>query len=413
MNSPSKSYAAAYPVLLLTSCSIAFASYFGSYMRIPVVPLFAGSLGASTAQVGAINAAFLLMCGALSFPLGLLSDRWGKKPLVVTGLLISGGTSILLWFSQTPLQLIGIYLLFGMGLAAIGPTLMSYVADISPATHLGRSYGWYTTAIYSGMSLGPAVGGFLAQWWGFRALFLIAGAFTLVLVGLTAILLPEIRRAPADGTPRVKRGSATHGIWQNRPLLGCWLVTLGGCFAQGMFLTFAPLHAAESGLSLAQIGLLFTAQAVVNALSRLPFGRLSDDRLSGRGALAALGFILYAASLAGFGLTRGFTGLLIASLASGVSMGLAFTPLGALIAETVPPESRGLAMGGYNTCIYLGMMLSSGLMGGVLEWTGFGLGFTLTALVAVAAAGVFYWMIKDFAGNPARANDHFPVDTKR
>ena len=40
---------------------------------------------------------------------------------------------------------------------------MSYVAGISPPTHLGRSYGWYTTALYVGMSLGPAAGGFVAH----------------------------------------------------------------------------------------------------------------------------------------------------------------------------------------------------------------------------------------------------------
>lgn len=386
---------ASYEKLLLICCSLAFASYFASYMRIPVVPLFARELGATTQEVGFINSAFLLMSGALALPLGVLSDRLGRKPLVLAGLAISGASSLLLYVGQTPLQLVWIYLFFGTGLAAIGPTLMSYTADISPATHLGRSYGWYTTAIYSGMSLGPAVGGFLAQGLGFRPLFLVAGLFVFMLVGLAACFLPttEAARNPsAQSNP--SPGFA--GLLRNRPLLGCWLATLGGCFGLGMFVTFGPLFAHHRGLTVSDVGLIFAVQAVVNALSRLPFGRLTDRVARRRGALAALGFGVLGVSLGAFALAGGRLSFLLLAMALGVSMGLAFTPLGALISETVSPESRGLAMGGYNTCIYLGMMLSSAFMGEVIHQVGFPSTFLLSGVLTVAVAGGFYGLIRDF-----------------
>jgi MFS family permease len=366
-------------------------------MRIPVVPLFATSLGASAWEVGLINAAFLLMSGALSFPLGILSDRWGRKLLIVSGLAISAATSFLLCVGSTPGQLIAIYVLFGTGLAAIGPTLMSYVADISPATHLGRSYGWYTTAIYSGMSLGPALGGFVAQWLGFRPLFLIAGLFVFLIMGAAVIFLPGQvphlhQRSANPQPPRI-----TGDLLRNRALLACWLLTLGSCFGQGMFVTFSPLLTHDQGLSMGQIGLVFTAQAVFNALSRLPCGRLSD-RVKSRGKLAALGFILFSLSLAVFGFCRNLSQFLLAAVALGVTMGLSFTPLGALIAEVAPPEGRGLAMGGYNTSIYLGMMLSSACMGGVIGWAGYELSFLLTGVLVLLVTGIFYLMIKDSPG---------------
>ncbi len=392
-----KTAAPSYPALLAICCGIAFASYLGSYMRIPVVPIFAHSLGASTWEVGIINAAFLLMSGALSIPVGMLSDRWGRKLLIVAGLVISMGTSFLLYGSSTPRQLIWIYLLFGTGLAAIGPTLMSYVADFSPATHLGRSYGWYTTAIYTGMSLGPALGGFIAQWLGFGPLFLIAGFFILVLIVLTAMFLPghapHLSRRPAS--PKMR--GITRDLLKNRALLGCWLLTLGSCFGQGVFVTFSPLLAHDQHLSMGQIGLIFTAQAVSNAVSRLPFGRLSD-RVRSRGKLAALGFILFSLSLGIFGFCRTLPQFLLAAVALGVTMGLSFTPLGALIAEVAPPEARGLAMGGYNTSIYLGMMLSSAFMGGVIGWAGYALSFMLTGVLVLLVTGYFYLLIRDFAG---------------
>ncbi len=81
----------------------------------------------------------------------------------------------------------------------------------------------------------------------------------------------------------------------------------------------------------------------------------------------------------------------------GVSMSLAFTSVGALLAETVSPESRGLAMGGYNTCIYFGMMLSSAVMGSVIQMIGFAGGFFICAGIILALIPIFAIAIKDFA----------------
>lgn len=392
-----KSAPLSYSALLAICCAIAFASYLGSYMRIPVVPLFAHSLGASTLEVGIINAAFLLMSGLLSLPVGILSDRWGRKLLIIAGLAISMATSFLLFASTTPRQLMVIYLLFGTGLAAIGPTLMSYVADLSPSTHLGRSYGWYTTAIYSGMSLGPALGGFVAQWLGFRPLFLIAGFFVLFLIVITTRFLPGHAPHLSQRPSSPPTAGITRDLFKNRALVGCWLLTLGSCFGQGMFVTFSPLLAQDHGLSIGQIGLIFAAQAVSNAISRLPFGRLTD-RVRSRGRLAALGFVLFSLSLGVFGFCRTLPQFLLAALALGVTMGLSFTPLGALIAEVAPPEARGLAMGGYNTSIYLGMMLSSAFMGGAIGWAGYELSFLITGVLVFLVTGWFYLLIKDFSG---------------
>lgn len=147
--------------LLLTACCISFVYFFGSYMRIPIVPLFATSLGADTVQVGMINAAFMLMAGGLSIPSGLLSDRMGRRIPLLGGLFLLAGSSFLLHWCTGPLQMAAIYLLFGVGLSAFSPTLMSYVADVTPPEVLGQAYGWYTMALYGGMPLGPAAGGFL------------------------------------------------------------------------------------------------------------------------------------------------------------------------------------------------------------------------------------------------------------
>jgi MFS family permease len=367
-------------------------------MRIPVVPLFAQDLGAGAVTVGLINSAFLLTTGVCAFPLGLLADRWGRKLLINAGLLISLATSLLLAVSFTPWHLMLIYLFFGLGLAAIGPTLMAYVADFSPPTHLGRSYGAYTLAIYSGMSLGPALGGWLAQWLGFRPLFVAAAVLAGLVAWLAWAFLPGSGATLSHSQAPRATPSSWHHLLHNRALLGCWLITFGGCFGLGMFVTFAPLYLQDQGLAMGHIGLVFGLQAAVNALSRLPFGRLSD-RARRRWLVAILGFLALGLSLAGFGLAQTFPQFLLAASAIGLAMGLGFTPVGALIAEVVPHSDRGLAMGGYNTCIYLGMMFSSALMGAVISRLGFLGSYALAGLVVALATGGFFLLIRDLADN--------------
>jgi MFS transporter, DHA1 family, multidrug resistance protein len=387
--------APAFGVLLSLCCSVACACYLGSYMRIPVVPLYARSLGANTFQVGMINSSFLLMAALLSLPLGILSDRLGRKLLILAGLVLSACSSFLLVLSTSAIQMMGIYLLFGISLAMFAPTMMSYVADVTPPTHLGRAYGWYTMAIYGGMSMGPAAGGMMAEWLGFGPVFVLSGILVLLVFGIVFFFLPRARHVVIHQPQKRDTAAALKDLSRNPRLLGCWLVTLGGCFALGMFVTFVPLHASEQGMNAGEIGFIFAAQAVSNALSRIPFGRLSD-RVAKRSTLVVTGLFGLSAAVAGFGIASGMLGFVLCAIGLGISMGIAFTSVGALISEVVAADSRGLAMGGYNSSIYLGMMLSSLLMGALAGHMGFAICFYLVGLANAATTCAFQFIMRKF-----------------
>ncbi|MBE0618617.1 MAG: MFS transporter, partial [Proteobacteria bacterium] len=134
-----------YGRLLATCCAVAFAGYFGSYMRMPVVPLFARSLGFGPAEIGAFTSVFFFVAGLLSLPVGGLSDRLGRRPVAVGGLVVLTVASAVLYVSSGFAGLVASHVLLGIGIAAFGPTMMSLAVDCSPATHLGRTFGWYTT----------------------------------------------------------------------------------------------------------------------------------------------------------------------------------------------------------------------------------------------------------------------------
>jgi len=373
---------------LLICCGIGLVCFFGAYMRIPVLPLFATSLGAGTAQVGMINAAFMLSAGLLAIPSGLLSDRLGRRPMLLGGLLLMSVSSLLIPLSTSPLVMAAIYLLFGVGLAAFTPTMMSVIADVAPRSHLGRAYSWYTTAVYVGMTFGPAVGGLLGRAWGLGQVFVFSGSLIFLAFLISHIFLPKKTPHSHTESRKISLRRSLSILLHNRRLLASLLGTIGGCFGFGMFITFLPLHAKAQGLNAGHVGIVFAAQALANALLRIPFGRLSD-RLD-RGWMSVAGLIVFGSALAITGMFHSVVLLSACAALLGLGMGIGFTALGALVAEVVSQEQRGLAMGLYNSCIYLGMMLSSASMGGIIRGIGFKNGFILAGAISLALTLLFF-----------------------
>ncbi|MDD2898826.1 MAG: MFS transporter [Desulfuromonadaceae bacterium] len=376
------------PFLLL--CLIGFAAFFSSYLRIPVMPLLAATLGAGPAQVGLINGAFMLTTGLLSIPAGLLADRIGRKKPIVAGVTAAAVSSLLVSQCNHPGQMAAAYVLFGAGLAVFAPGMLSLVADVMPSNRLGQAYGWYTTAIYVAMTLGPASGGYFARIMGLRQVFVVSGLLLVAVVMLALLVLP--RESPRHNTDFHAIAAGSFELLRNRNLLACLLATVGSCIGFGVFLTFIPLYASLQGYNAAQVGLVFTAQAIINVVGRVPIGMLADHL--DRRWLVAAGLVVIAVSLATMGQVFQLAHLMACAAVMGVGMALTFTAIGALIAELVPVVQRGLAMGMYNSSIYLGMMSGSAIMGLSLEQIGYPSAFAAAGCVALITFVLFILMMK-------------------
>jgi MFS family permease len=353
----------------------------------PVVPKLAIDLGISPAGIGRINAAFFLTAGLSALPLGRLSDLAGKKQVAMGGLLSLLAGGVVLAFSATFWHLVVGYVLLGFGMAAFGSAMMSLVSDLASAAKLGRAYGWYTLTLYLGMSLGPALGGRLAEGMDLSRVLLLSAVLTALVIGAAQVFLPATRPIGQSRSHHRTFSSAMGALYRNRPLLGCWLATLGACFSLGMFLTFYPLYAYAEGLSTAQVGVTFLFHGIGNGLVRLPSGYLSD-RVGDRRLLVLPGLAGCSVAMAVLGqaTTTGMAHLGAAIL--GLSLGLAFPSLGASIGEVVPRHLRGAAMGGFNACIFLGMLVNAMLMGTVIEAIGYAGCFWLSALANGLLAGL-------------------------
>ncbi|GFE59889.1 MFS transporter [Geobacter sp. AOG2] len=373
---------------LLTACTISFFCFLASYMRMPIVPLLATALGADTFQVGMINGVFMLTACCLSIPSGLISDRLGRRVPLLGGLLILGASSFLFFWSGNLPQMAVIYLFFGVGLSTFSPALMAYVGDITPAELRGQAFGWYTMAMYAGMTLGPAAGGFLARATGLRPVFPVAGGliFAMFFVALFFLPIPAAQRRSDHAHPAIL--PSLRSLMENRPLVACLVAVLGCCLGYGMFVTFMPLYIKSLGMNTMHVGLVFATGALTNTLSRLPAGRLCD-RFEDPSILVAVSLAVFALALFAFGLCLSVASLIVTAAIMGIGMGGAFTVICALIAQVVPREMGGLAVGCYNTCIYAGMMLSSVCMGPVIRAEGFKAGFFINGALGLVALVLF------------------------
>ncbi|HXI19798.1 MAG TPA: MFS transporter, partial [Gemmatimonadales bacterium] len=295
---PAGEFSVAGPILV--ACGLTLLLYLGAYMRLPLVPLFASRLGATTVQVGLINAGFMLAATLLSFPLGLVSDRLGRRRLILAGIVFSALTSLFLSLARSPAQVGAIYLFSGIGLACFSPAMMSFVGDVSPPQFLGRSYGWYTAALYLGMAAGPGIGGAVAIF-GFRSAFLLSAAVIAV-----AALAGGLRLPSAPVVIRPKASSLRldlREIVSNPAVVACWIATFFSTFAWGSLFAFFPLYARDMGISVVHTGLIFTSQAAANAIFRIPVGHLAD-RTGRRERYILFGNLIFSLAIAVVGLFR-------------------------------------------------------------------------------------------------------------
>ena len=173
------------------------------------LPDMAVQLHAGTSQLQWIVDAYLVVFAAAMLPAGLLGDRFGRRKLLIAGLVLFGTASLVGTLTDSAATLITVRAVMGLGAAFIMPLAMSIIPSLFPSAERARAVAVMTAGMAIGMPLGPILGGLLLThfWWG--SIFLIN--IPLIAVGIIALLLlvPESRN-PA--VPRVDALSAILGV---------------------------------------------------------------------------------------------------------------------------------------------------------------------------------------------------------
>jgi MFS transporter, DHA1 family, tetracycline resistance protein len=379
------------PILFL----IVFVDLVGFGLIIPLLPFYAERFGASPQLVTLLLAIFSLM-SMLAAPLwGRLSDRIGRRPVLMASMAAAALAYLWLGFAGELWMLFAARAFAGICAGNIAAA-QAYIADVTPPEKRARGMGMIGAAFGLGFIIGPALGGIVAgnelatadlKTPGLIAAGLSAAAFLGVL-----LLLPESLPAAVQARPARSRVAALCSAF-GRPVLGrllavFFLVILA--FA-GMESTFALWAMREYGWGPAQIGYVFTYVGLLSAVMQGGLigpltRRFGEERLMQSGlALIALGLLLlpFAGTL---------PPLMVAVSALSVGMGAMQPSLNSLISRRAGAEEQGEVMGVAQSVGSLARVLGPIIAGALFEAFGRNSPF-LWGTVLVAGALLLSWRL--------------------
>ncbi len=385
------------------------------------LPDLARGTGATQSQLQWIVDAYALVFAGLLLPAGALGDRFGRKGILLVGLVVFGGASLAAMFVNEPSTLIGLRAVIGVGAALVMPTTLSIITNVFPPEERGRAVGIWAGIAGAGAIIGLLLSGTLLEWFSWPSVFAVNVTLAVLAFAATIPIVPTSR------SPRRVRLDPVGALLSSLGLFGLvfaiieapqegWLdpLTVAG-FGLGVLLIVAfvlfelareqpmldPRLFARRGfgvgsLSLtlqffAQFGFLFIALQYLQFVlgyspleagaSILPMAlmlmaisprapalarRLGVRLVGGAGlALMGVGFLVFTT----LGVDSSYWRFGIGALITGVGLALATAPATTAIVSSLPAHRQGIAsavndlareVGGAFGIAVLGSVLNSG-----------------------------------------------------
>ncbi|WP_128693422.1 MFS transporter [Methanoculleus taiwanensis] len=356
---------------------------------IPVLPSYIRLLGADAVMIGIIFGMYSAMMFLFSVPMGMLSDRVGRRPVLLAGMVLLAVSTVVFGFATTVSSLIAARIIQGISAAATWSAGLALLADTYDRTELGEKMGVTMSAMGVGMVIGPVAGGYLYEHVGYALTFVVPS----VAAGLVAFMILIL---PLGLHPPPSRRSAALLPESGRLHLALYAAAVVAVAATyGIIEPYLPVYLADSfASSPVVVGLVLGLLALVGVVAQPFAGRLSD-RYGGH-ILVTVGLSLSGIALA---LVMAMPDLLLVAVAvslMGITLSLALIPTMPLIADLYRGEgAQGIAFGIYNTFFSVG--LAVGPFAGALL-TGLLLPRTLFLFHAafLAVTGVFgFFMLRN------------------
>ncbi|HRC07419.1 MAG TPA: MFS transporter [Miltoncostaeales bacterium] len=329
---------------------------------VPILPLWAEDLGASATVIGFLAASYSAMQFIFAPLLGRLSDRYGRRPVILISLLGSAISSFMIGFANSIILLFVARILNGISGASYS-TAQAYVADITTKENRARGMGLIGAAFGIGFIIGPALGGLCALV-DKRLPFFVSGALALANMAIAWKRLPETDRRPAASGGRLaflRRAIADRTVG---PLV---VITFLGTFAfTGMETTFSLLGRRRFDFDLTKASLIFAFIGIVAAVLQ---GKLIGpivDRMGERRVMN-LGIVLTAAALGLLAVTTNVVALFpVAALLA--ASGLVFPTVTALVSKASSDDEQGAMLGVLASASGLARAIGPVAAGALFDW---------------------------------------------
>ncbi len=347
-----------------------------SRMYAPLLALYIKELGADIQEVGLFFT--LSMIAPLFFQIlgGWLSDSLGRLKAVAIGSI--GGLMGFIVFMVAPTWhwLLLASITSSISSSFVGPSFQAFIAEQSTEENRGRIYG-LTDAIFMIVGIiGPIVGGYLSDGFGFKSMFMVAG----ILYAVATV----IRIGMARNSHQAEKITPTRPTFSNLKIslaamvgmvigggILTWILISDGFrdIAFNMAFQFLPVYMQDLyGITKTQIGIITAIGSAVTMVMLMPGGMLSDKK--GERVGIVLGFMLIVGAMGLFLLSHSYLGFIISWSIFGVGEALIAPAYNSLISKVVPEKLRGTAFGLFTTSIGF-ISLPAPYLGGIL-WDKFG-----------------------------------------
>jgi MFS family permease len=367
---------------VITICAVIFLADVMSGVISPTFSLYAQQLGASLTVIGALSSVIGLTHLFSSMPIGVISDRVGRKLVITAGMILSALAAMAYALSPTPLWLFPSRIVDGLAMVSSFFMGFAYLGDIVAPEEWGLAYGLYTTSMGAGFTVGPILGAAVAERYDIAGSYLAAAGLALLGAAIAAGGLKRITTSGENkhsATRRPPWSGARDMLRQPRILAG----SLGNLMMSMSFgaavVSFFPIYAAQLLVPSVVINSMYSARAFGSTLARLPTGAMAS-RVPVRFLMyAALALAMVAHFLMAQVNSSPLLGLLL--IMEGVAYGGFLTSGQIFVAENSTPSSRGAAVGVYSTAGSLGSTVSAIILGAVADRFGVRLVFRLVGLL--------------------------------
>jgi len=374
---------------LLVLFVTAFVDMVGLAMVVPLLPYYATEFGATATTVGLLISAFSLAQLAVAPVWGRFSDRYGRRPAILAGLLLTAAAYGIFAFAGSVTLLLLSRIVQGLGGGTIG-VVQAYVADASSPEERTKSLGWLSAVTSLGAVAGPAFGSAMVSLGGRHAPGLGAATLSLLVALFAWRYLKEahtLRVSASHGVP-----SKTTGLAAIRRVLSHWhepaprliwiyTVCIGAFY--GTIQTVPLLLSDRLGVTEQTVGYFVMYLGGMGVLVRtFALGKLVD-RL-GEPRLSNLGIVVLALGLALTGMGHDWLLLLPGFTLMPLGTAFLFPCVTGMLSRVVPGNERGLYMGVQHTFGGASRVVFPVAAGVLMDRFGVGVPFWISGLLVIA-----------------------------
>jgi len=373
---------------LLVLFVTAFVDMIGLTMVIPLLPYYATDFGATATIVGVLISAFSVSQLLVAPSWGRFSDRYGRRPAILAGLLLTSAAYLLFAFSGSLVALLISRLIQGAGGGTIG-VVQAYVADASPPDRRTKNLGWLSVVTSMAAVIGPVFGSVTDHLGGKHAPG-VAAAILALLVAVFALRFlresRELRHTESHPLPSATTSRAALlrvlTQWREPAPRLIWIYTIAIGAFYGTIQTAPLLLSRRFGVTEHNIGYFVMYLGGMGVLVRSLFLGRMVDRL-GEARLSRLGIVILALGLAATGLATGYPMLAAGFTLMPLGTAFIFPCVTGLLSTVVASNERGLYMGVQHTFGGVSRVAFPILAGFLMDHAGVGVPFWLSAILVL------------------------------